>query len=175
MTVENQDREYVATTLRNIFTWAWTGLKAVRFKLPLPSSNGHTDDKRFVTCVLNEDDLEDIFQRLRRGVNRGCQDLNEPILFDKISDLPDPESEFDRQLFALQARILDSARDESNIKTLRQIIGGITDIQDSRKKRTPIRKVDLQLATALARHFDPTVTEDKVIDILQYEKERLGS
>lgn len=164
-----ENKEEIEAILRRLITYAWNGLRFLKIKLPLSDK---PDD--YVQAYINDEDLAIVSQLLKRAVNRYCTDKSLPKLFTRINDEPDPESEFERQLFAMKADLLDQAKTEENLKEKLALIQAVTKLQESSKRGVNIRKLDLQLATALARHLDPTITEEKVIEILQFEKERMG-
>jgi vacuolar-type H+-ATPase subunit E/Vma4 len=165
--IENKDE--IEAILRRLITYAWNGLRFLKIKLPV-----HINSDEVVQAYINDEDLAVISQILKRGVNRYCAANHLDKLFTRINDEPDPETEFERQLFAMKADLLDQAKSEESLKEKLSLIQAVTKLQESTKNRVAIRKVDLQLATALARHLDPTITDEKVIDILQFEKERMG-
>ena len=160
------DREPIQAMVRSIFTYAWHGLRFVRLKMPLP-------DETKLECILNQEDMDLILQLIKRGINRASKEKGEPVIFDRINDQPDPETQFYNQLFTIKADLMDRAKKEPETKELVQIIHAIAKLEDS-KKRVNIRKVDLKLCVALAQHYDQTVTEEEVIDALQFIRERIG-
>lgn len=161
-----QNREIMHESLKKLFICATEGMKFIRLKFPV-------GDKKY-TCIIGQDELETIFQFLKRGVNRGCKETGEPMPFTKLNDLPDPEEEFDRQMFTVQAELLDSIKGVKDAKEIGAAVTTISKINESRKSKTNIRKVDLKLLLALARHLDPTISDQKVIEILKFESEKMG-
>lgn len=168
---KKMSREYVQTTLNNIFVWAMEGVRFVRMKLPIRSADNSGYDGK-IEVVLSDAEMSQIFTLLKRGANRVCSQHGTTPIFEGINDHPDPEAEFDKQLFEMQAELLDKAGSEENVKEKVALVRAVSDLINT-KKRLSIRKLDLKLALALAKKLDPTVTEQQVIDILKFESERL--
>jgi len=166
-------KENIELTLRNIFTWAWKGLQAVKIKMPVTHPDTDHAEAQFVLCILDKYDMDEIFKLLRRGINRGQREKKLEPIFTNINDTPDPEAEFERQLFDMKADLLDKAKKENDTKELLKIVDAITKIQNTMRVRHNIRKPDIQLITALAKRLDPNITEERVLEILEFESQRL--
>lgn len=165
--------EELKLIVRNLFSYVWNGLRFVRLKLPITVLKEGVKTTVQYECILNESDMEMIAQLLRRGVNRFTLEKSLPVVFDRVNDMPDPEREADMLMFNIKADLLDKAKRETDTKELLQIVTAIEKLQKSHKP-AGIRKIDLELCVRLAQHFDPTVTEEKVIDILKFIRERMN-
>ena len=166
---EIKTKETIELLLRNVMDYAWEGLRQVRIKFPIPTNEG----KIVKVGIFNHEAMESIFQFIKQGINRGCIDAGEEPIFNRINDMPDPEAEFDKQIFKIKADLADRLKDMNDPKEIMMITSSMSKLGDN-KKRVSIRKLDLKLAVALARNLDPAITEDRVIEILEFERERLS-
>lgn len=174
---ELNNQEMLELTLRSVFQNAWQGVKSIRLRIPVTLDSDGVKESSHVLCRLDSFDMSEIFKFLRRGINRCRAEEGLEPLFTRIVDSPDPEAEFDRQLFDMKADLLEDAKDarrDGKTDDLLKIIDRINKIQDSNRRRVTINKIDLKLAVALAKTFDPDVTEDRVIEILNFERRRMG-
>lgn len=165
-------RSYLESMLMKIFELSMNGVRFIRLKIPVYSDE-NTDPVSTAVCVLNDLDMENIFARIKRGINRNLIEKNEPPVFTNIHDLPDAESEYYDQLFKERADTLDQLKNESDIKVKVSLIDALSKLEKMNRVTTNIRKVDMELILALAKYLDPTVTKERVIEILEFEKERM--
>lgn len=163
-------REWLKLNLDNIFIWALNGSRHIRVKLTRFSDDGKDFDTK-VPVTLTDWDMREIFTILKRGANRAALEQNLPPVFDGINDMPDPQKEFEKQFFEQKAELMDAARSETDIAKKRDLMIDITKLDQAFKKSVP-RKLDLDLVLAVARTLDPHITEERVIEFLEFERER---